>query len=763
MIACFYRIFKLIFLCIVLLIGVVGGLVWFQGDTFVRRYTPAIEAELSQHLQAQVRITDLEIDLFPLPGAVARNVSIVPFGGCGGVTATLAELRIDPLALFQGRYVITSLMFSGIRAEVSFVDGSIGLRGDTGSECPAQGSKRGQGASEASHGASPSARAAGRFETFSLELRDFAVQDAHMVVLGARRHVLRISELKGAATLSEGVLSLESPRVVADIDGAQIVLSARAIRADFLQVMFDLFDGRLALNGEEVLLSGRYGPGAQLTDGKVKAVSFNLAKLVTAVRKVGVNLSYIRSGEVSGAAEVSYSRPRGLSLRTPELQLRKIALDHQGSTYEASLVKGPVECALGEQARVCSADLEFDGFRFVRDALVVSDVSARLEKMKATITKLGDARVSGTLNGSSLRLESPTVRIKSISSLSAPLEVSIPARGSYGVSGVVTGRGVELGAAERELSHMGGDVKISLSATEDSFSTSNLSVNVMEQPVTLAGVLTISPTGYLIREMQAHLAGGAVTLVGEIQRAAHLPFSGRIEVNNASVFTLISVLLGRRESSFEGQIRHMYLSLNGSLVALPSSLKAEGSFQLMSTRVRGFDLTRAVADAISAIPIANLTLAKEKLSDEGLDKSAEATFTLAEEKLHFSALTFYRPQYTLTATGTYSFSKVADLKGAVIFMRQTLTTLGGGFERVGALLGRVGKVEIPVFIRGQVPNISVVPDVIALVKDNSGLTLAGEVLGTTLDAGRSIAGFVLSPFGSRKNEAPSAAENSNNR
>jgi hypothetical protein len=230
-------------------------------------------------------------------------------------------------------------------------------------------------------------------------------------------------------------------------------------------------------------------------------------------------------------------------------------------------------------------------------------------------------------------------------------------------------------------------------------------------------------------------------------------------VSNAVVSSLAAVILARHENPFDGQIRSLSVAVRGSFAELLTSLRGEGDFKLMSTRVRGFDLTRALADALSSIPIANLTLAKEKLSDEGFDKAAEGVFTIADEKLHFSSLTFYRHQYTLAATGTYSFSKFLDLKGAVTFMKQTLTSLGGGFERLGSLLGRVGKVEIPVFIRGQVPNISVVPDVVTLVKDNSGLTLVGNVLGSTLDAGRSVAGFVLSPFESKRNREQSSEEN----
>jgi hypothetical protein len=200
------------------------------------------------------------------------------------------------------------------------------------------------------------------------------------------------------------------------------------------------------------------------------------------------------------------------------------------------------------------------------------------------------------------------------------------------------------------------------------------------------------------------------------------------------------------------------VSLKGLIRSLPRSLSGEGDFKLMSTRIRGFDLTRALADALSSIPIANLTLSKEKLTDDGLDKMAEGIFTITEEKLNFSSLTFYRQQYTLQAIGSYSFSKVVDLRGSVTFMKQTLSGLGGGFEQLGSLLGRVGKVEIPIFIRGQVPNLSVVPDVVNLVKDNSGVTLAGEVLGTTLNAGRSVADFVLSPFESRRNKQDSPKE-----
>jgi hypothetical protein len=208
-------------------------------------------------------------------------------------------------------------------------------------------------------------------------LKDFAVRDAQIVVVGARRHTLRISELIGAAALSEGVLSLEDSKVKAEADGIPVDLSARSIRADFVQAMLDLSEGRISVNGEKVSLSGRYGPGAQLRDGKISVASFRLPKLVEAARTVGLDLSAIRSGEVSGLSEVSYSEPAGLAVRTRELQTKNIVIFHRGSTYEASLMRGPVECTSNTQATGCTGDLVFEGFRFAHEATVVSKVSAR--------------------------------------------------------------------------------------------------------------------------------------------------------------------------------------------------------------------------------------------------------------------------------------------------------------------------------------------------------------------------------------------------
>jgi hypothetical protein len=754
MIARLYRFFRYALLCLLLVIVAAGALVWFQGSALVRRYTPAIEAELGKHLRARVHLPELGIDLFPSLGVVAQNVTVVPYGGCGRVAATQAEIRIDPWALLEGRYVITSLAFTGLTADVEVVDNSVSLRADAdaNAQCFVQRVDPTQASVQTPQEMSATTGAGSSLEVFSLELKDFAVRDAQIVVQTTRRHVVHIAELIGAATLIDGVLSLEGSKVTADVDGIPVVLSARSIRTDFAQAVFELRDGGVSLNGEQVSVSGRYGPGAQLSEGTLSMTSFRIHKLTEAAKRVGIDLSVVRSGEVTGTSDVSYSKSGGLSVRTRDLVVKKMALSPAGSTYEALAVRGPIDCTANEQTTGCTADLAVEGFRFAAQGIDVSNVSARLQKVRATISSRKDLLISGTVVGSSLELQTAGVRVKSISALSAPLEVSVPTRGGYRVAGAVAGRGIELQVADREFSQVTGEIKMSLSSAGDSFSTSNLSANVMGQPVALGGVCTITPGSYSFQNVQADVAGGAVTLAGDIQRNGDRPFSARIGVTNAMVSTLAAVVLARQENPFDGQIRSLNVSVNGSLQSLLSSLRGAGDVKLMSTRVKGFDLTRALADAISAIPIANLTLAKEKLSDDGMDKAAEATFTIADEKLHFSVLTFYRRQYTLSATGTYSFSKVLDLQGAVTFMKQTLSGLGGGFDRLGSLLGRVGKVEIPVFIRGQVPNISVIPDVVTLVKDNSGITLVGDVLGTTLNAGRSVAGFVLSPFESQRNK-----------
>ena len=61
--------------------------------------------------------------------------------------------------------------------------------------------------------------------------------------------------------------------------------------------------------------------------------------------------------------------------------------------------------------------------------------------------------------------------------------------------------------------------------------------------------------------------------------------------------------------------------------------------------------------------------------------------------------------------------------------------------------------EIPIFIKGKIPDISITPDLVTLARDNSGITLVGDVLGKTVQAGRAVTDFVLSPFSSDKKKS----------
>ncbi len=750
-----FRITIFVLSSLVLLLLAAGVFLWFQRDALVRRYTPAIEAELGKHLRSNVRVAGLVIDFFPSLGAIATGVVITPHGACGQITASSAELRVDLSALVAGRYVINSLSFSGVNADLSWSEGDVSVGAQSDGTCALEGERSAQTAPPPS---SSSEQQGG--ESFSLELKDFALRDADIVVRTPRPHHVQISQLVGVASLSEGVLSLGQPLVQTEIDGVSVDLSAQSIEVDVAQEVFDVREGEFSVGGEKVTFSGHYGPGPQLTAGKLAAKSLDLRNLAALTRPMGIDLSILRSGRVSVSSDVSFSSNAGFALRTADLQASQLSVEGRGSSYQASSVRGPVQCAVSAQKTDCSADLKVADLRFERGDIALSNVSGRLEKLEVVAQSRGGTRVSGLLTSSSAHFKSPTVEVRRIVSLSTPLQLFISDKGEYTVEGEVTGHGIDVQVADREILQVGGAVHMSLSSAGDSFSTSSLSASIMGHAVTVAGVFASSREAYSFRDLKANIGGGEVSLVGEIRRTPELPFSARLTVNNATVSTVATVILARQENPFDGQIRNMSLSLNGSLHRLPSSLTGAGNFKLMSTRIKGFDLTRALADAISTIPIANLALSKEKLTDDGLDKAGEATFTIADEKMLFSSLTFYRQQYTLQATGSYSFSKMVDLTGQVIFMKETLNSLGGGFDKLGALLGRVGKVEIPIFIRGQVPNISVVPDVVTLLKDNSGLTLAGNVLGATVDAGRSVADFVLSPFGSRKNKAASSGEES---
>jgi len=738
---------------IVLLCGA-GVVLLLWGDEVARRYLPAIEAELGEHVGGQVRISELHIDLFPSLGVVANRVVIVPFDTCTEIAADELALRVDARELLKGRYVIRSLAFAGVRTELAVVGGTLGMRSSSMTACNGARPQR-----SAQSLLSEQARSALSDETVgsegpvSVELHDFKLTESRIGIQGAKYHTLRIDRVVGAASLVNGVLSLTKPDVKIEIDGIPAAFVAQSLSVGLTTGSIQLQDGELSVGEQKVSVAGRYEAGTG--EATFACERIDLRKVASITTLVEVDASALRSGIVSSSGKISYTPARGLSVRAQSLRIDNLRVSSGDETYQASTTAGAIACSAFRGGATCSADLEVDDFGYAGAGLKISRVATRLEKLRVALQSTGEVRATGSLKASSMQLRSETLDVRGIEALSAPIAVSVARGTGYLIQGPVTVRGVALRIADREISQAQGEVFVSLSSAGDTFATSNLTASTAGETVAFRGSFAISPRSYVAHDVKLGVAGGEVSVAAKIQRDPKLGYSAQIGVVNTDVPRLLAVVLKRSEDPFDGKVKKLAVSLNGDLRDPVRSLAGQGSFSLMATRIRGFDLTRTLADALASIPIANLALSRDKLADDGLDKAAEGVFVLGDSKINFSSLSVYRQKYSVQATGSYSFTSEVDLKGAVVFMRDTLSSLGGGFDTLGSLLGRLGKVEVPIFIRGTVPKISIVPDLVTLVKDNSGLTLMGGVLGGTLDAGRSIAGFVLSPFGSRRDDTGS--------
>jgi hypothetical protein len=512
----------------------------------------------------------------------------------------------------------------------------------------------------------------------------------------------------------------------------------------------ELQDGELSIGEEKISVAGHYKAGASEVTFACERV--DLRKIASVGALVGFDASTLRSGIVSSSGTVAHAPAQGVSVRAQPLRIDNLRVSSRDATYQASKIAGSIACSSHRGESTCSADLDVGDFGYAGTGVELSRVGARLEKLRVALQSTGKMRATGSVKASSLQLRSEAVDVRGIEALSVPLDISVARDTGYLIQGPVTARGVTLRIADREISQAQGEISVSLSSAGDTYTTSTLTANTAGEPVALRGSFAKSPHSYTARELKLRVAGGEVSVSAEIQRDPKLRYSAQIGVDNTDVPRLLAVVLRRSEDSFDGKVKKLVVSLNGDLRDPVSSVAGQGSFSVMATRIRGFDLTRTLADALASIPIANFALSKDKLADDGLDKAAEGIFAIGDGRINFSSLNVYRQKYSVQATGSYSFTSEVDLKGAVVFMRDTLSSLGGGFDTLGSLLGRLGKVEVPIFIRGKVPKISIVPDLVTLVRDNSGLTLVGSVLGGTLDAGRSIAGFVLNPFGSRRDE-----------
>jgi hypothetical protein len=741
------KLFKTVFLIGITSLLAAAVFLWFEGNKLVSQLTPRLELELERNFKAKFSISDLKIQLFPKFGISLGNLTVKPIGSCGEIFVDSGSLYLDLPAFISGKYIINSISLNSARASVSNANDKIYLANQLDASCLSLATEEAKDNREEKE--SIKVVMADPEDSIALHFNKLEINDLQITVVGAKTYKIIISKLDSAASLQNGKLVLSSPAISASIDSIPFALSAVAANWDLNTNTFCVEQGLANINKQTLKFSRNISAQTQQQEIKLEANAVELSQLTPIVKLLGLKVPEISSGKVDISMEFHFPNKDAIEAKG-RLMLRDLSIIDGLDSYSAEKAFGPIQYRKEKTSEVVSGELTFSGFGFNDGHTEVKNVSAQLLNLKTTFGDRQDLKLFTNLNGTSVEVVTSDVEVKRFNKVNIPITVELKRKGGYSVSGLLTAAEGQVVLFGKDLQQLQGATKIFISTPLKEFSIQNLSANLLGKSLSMDGIFRMNSAAYLLKGIKTKINKGHADLEASIQRDSNKSFSSSIAIGDMQLADMLTIVQGTEDNAVEGRIRSLKTELHGSLNNPAQSLHGKGSVYVLGSKMKSFNLTRAIGSALSMIPFQNLRLSTDKLEKDTNTQRAEADFVIANQLISSAKVVLYSSNYTLIASGAIGFDLQLDFKAALIFAEKSLQSLGGGFDKLGKLFGRIGKVEIPLFIKGKFPNVSVSPDLVTLARNNSGITLAGEMISATQGAGRAVGDFVSSPFRSKK-------------
>ena len=782
------------------LIGFAGVKVWQLGQAFLDSIRPRVEGLLGAALNARVSIEDLNVSFYPTLGLKAEKISLVFPASClATVQAQAVILKLDHEALLHRRLQVKMLEIIGPAAALAIDSGKTTLE-----PLQSHSAENSQGDPAASvcdiQDPPPQVVPAAPSTSptpldFSLAIETIAVRDARLELhQGDIRHKLLLNELQADLDFSQDSLTLTSPALRGSFDQKPLDFKAETIDVHYKTGIVEFKRAESGFGKLRLTADGTLHEWFKPKKLRAASSSVDLSHLHTAIAlHGGVDLPLLSKGSASfdinlstdslsqmsltGRAAVTAMNlpayhlsldalslekfslkisPNGEFALEAPLKLQGFALKDAADAYQVGSCAGTLSIRRDQSRRMkASGALSVTAFGFDDGTSKITEASADLSNITADISPALDVKVVLNTTGHSFNLDHEAVKIRGFSALKAPLKIEVPSKGGYSVSGPVSVLDASINTLNRDFSKVSADVQILVSGPLRRFSSGNLSATVAGRRVSAQSDFSMESSAFILKDSSLTIAPSTVKVHGRIDRNAARSFSLGLSGRDLMPGEIMPLVFPEKKDSMEGAVKSLELDLAGNLHHPLDSLAGKGSILITQPITKGFDLTAAVANAISVLPIIGSRIVPDKFKEEQSEHSAQASFTVSNRTVSSNDLVIKRSRFTLYAQGKINFNLELDAKGSVVFMQETFGSFGGGFESFGALLGRVGKIEVPLFIKGAYPNFSLTPDTVTFLKDNSGLTLLGDTLGAARDVGLGVGRIITSPFRGRGTPMPS--------
>jgi hypothetical protein len=414
------------------------------------------------------------------------------------------------------------------------------------------------------------------------------------------------------------------------------------------------------------------------------------------------------------------------------------AIGSTGERYGVGSLSGPFSLTTitGQGTKVQSDKINVQGFSYGDPNVTLSHVNGTLSAVSGTIAENGAASFTVAVKSTGLDLSSGPFLIKKISSVDAPLTITIPAQSGYSVTGPVKATGVDMAFHGRPMIGSSGSVDMIVSNTTLRFTSPNIKTESNGVPVALSGTVDITNDAYKVSNITGSVAGGSLAATLNIQRAAGQDVESEILAKGLDISTVKALALGNTKEAFSGHVTHLSVKAKAKKSDLLASAHGEGVIEITDGTVRNATYDKKVVGLIKAIPVvgeavsftSTATNASTYQMQGAMLKELTADFTIGGGKFSSKNIKGQGRFTTIQASGDLSFDGALNVTASAVYLEQNLKALAGPITPLGSLFGTIGKIEIPLLITGSVNN----PQVNADLSRLQDITVPGRAISPIL-------------------------------
>jgi hypothetical protein len=225
-----------------------------------------------------------------------------------------------------------------------------------------------------------------------------------------------------------------------------------------------------------------------------------------------------------------------------------------------------------------------------------------------------------------------------------------------------------------------------------------------------------------VRSLRVHVLKGSLQMAGEYSfREAAPRFTADSKVQGIDIKELYAFLDSKAEHDLRGQLNaEMKLMGSGkSWEAIKPNLRGHGTAEVLHGALLNFNIAEGTLGGITGIPGITSLISpalRKKYPETFTAKDTEfnelrAMFDVGDGRISVKNLRMAAAEFIVQGEGWVDFTRKIDFPATLIFSRRLSADLAQSAREVKYLLNKQGQLEIPMVVRGRLPDVKARPDV----------------------------------------------------